>query len=209
MENEIQSNPPPIQPTPQIPVSPSTNLLKILLLTASELIIIAGSVFIGVQIGKNQIAKISPIAETLTPTPATKANLTQKCSTDKECPNNTFCDYSQYSSMGPNGQVSSEAYGSQQCILKCQNDNQCPNGQCQTFEMVSGDLVTNQKGCVNQNDQTLGIQINTCCSCPTKVRKSLIGTDGWVIYEKDRDYSGLRPTDYCKKAICAPCPPLE
>jgi hypothetical protein len=214
MENEVQQNVPPVQPLPQNPApvpTPPTKWSKVLIFTVLGLIVIAGSVFIGIQIGKSQITKIQPITEIQipTPTPLTNFNHDQKCSTDKDCPNNTFCDYSIPGGMGPNGFVSGQPYGSQQCILKCQNDNQCPNGQCQTFEIVGGDIVIPQKGCVNQNDQTLGIQINTCCSCPMKIRKSLIGTDGWMVYEKGKDYSSLRPANNCNNAVCAHCQPLE
>jgi len=152
---------------------------------------------------------LQPIVENSTPTPPMDSIQAQKCFNDKDCQSNTFCDYSNPGGIGPNGFVSGQPYGSQKCILKCQDDNQCSNGQCQTFEIVIGDIVINQKGCVSQNDQILGIQINACCSCPIKVRKSLINIDGWVIYEKDKDYSSLRPTDYCKKTVCTPCPPLE
>lgn len=57
-------------------------------------------------------------------------------------------------------------------------------------------------------NEVFGIQINTCCSCPTKIDKSLIGTDGWVLYEEGKNYSSLLP-DECKGADCAPCPPLK
>lgn len=56
MENEIQQNIPPVQPLPQTPsiVPSSTNWLKILLFVVLGLAVVAGSVFIGIQIGKNQ-----------------------------------------------------------------------------------------------------------------------------------------------------------
>ncbi len=53
-----------------------------------------------------------------------------------------------------------------------------------------------------------GFQTNTCCSCPTKINKSLIGTDGWVIYQKGKNYSQLLPKS-CDKVYCAPCPPED
>jgi len=59
--------------------------------------------------------------------------------------------------------------------------------------------------------EILALQITTCCSCPAKIPRSLIGTDGWVIYEKGKDYSDLLPA-ICKTpniGVCAPCPPLE
>jgi hypothetical protein len=65
MENEIQQNNPPIQPLPQtptpIPTQLPTNWSKILLFTVLGLIIVAGSVFTGIQIGKNQIPSQQPI----------------------------------------------------------------------------------------------------------------------------------------------------
>ncbi|MBU0576490.1 hypothetical protein KJ654_02410 [Patescibacteria group bacterium] len=57
-------------------------------------------------------------------------------------------------------------------------------------------------------DEVLAIQINTCCSCPTKVFSALIGTDGWVVYEKGKNYSRLLPEE-CDRVDCQPCPPLE
>ena len=55
-------------------------------------------------------------------------------------------------------------------------------------------------------DEVLGLQINICCPCPTKVPRSLIDTDGWVLYEKGKNYSQLLPE--CD-LLCQPCPPLE
>jgi len=57
-------------------------------------------------------------------------------------------------------------------------------------------------------NEVLGIQTNTCCSCPTKVPRSLIGTDGWVIYERGKNYSKYLPEE-CNLVACAPCPPLK
>ncbi len=57
-------------------------------------------------------------------------------------------------------------------------------------------------------NEVLGFQTTACCSCPTKVSASIIGTNGWVIYEKGKNYSSLLP-DECKRVNCAPCPPLE
>lgn len=147
MDSDVQQNISSTQPLPIIPTSPSKNLLKILLFILLELAVIGGSVFIGVLIGKNQIAKIQPITEEMTPTPSIDANLAQKCSTDKDCPNNSFCDYSMPGGMGPNGFVSGQPYGSQKCILKCQSNDECLSKQCQEFEIVVGDISSAQKGC--------------------------------------------------------------
>lgn len=61
MDNQIQPNIPPLQPQTQILVPPSTNWLKILLLAILGLIVVAGSVFVGIQIGKNQTPNQQPI----------------------------------------------------------------------------------------------------------------------------------------------------
>lgn len=56
MENETQQNYPPVQSPPQTPpfVPSSTNWSKILLFVILGLVIVAGSIFIGIQIGINQ-----------------------------------------------------------------------------------------------------------------------------------------------------------
>lgn len=58
MENEIQPNIPSVQPFPQAPpvVPPSTNWSKILLFTALGLVVVSGSIFVGIQIGKIQVS---------------------------------------------------------------------------------------------------------------------------------------------------------
>ncbi len=56
--------------------------------------------------------------------------------------------------------------------------------------------------------EALGIQINVCCSCPTKVSRSLIDTDGWVIYERGKNYAEFLPEE-CDRVDCQPCPPLD
>lgn len=58
MENEILPINPSVQPVTPAPTSSSTNWPKVLLLILLELIIIAGSIFIGFQIGKRQAAMI-------------------------------------------------------------------------------------------------------------------------------------------------------
>jgi len=57
-------------------------------------------------------------------------------------------------------------------------------------------------------EKILGIQINTCCSCPTPISPSQIGTDGWVLYEKGKNYAEFLPEE-CTRVDCQPCPPLE
>lgn len=70
MDNEIQQNIPPIQPLPQVPVTPSANYSKLLLFTMLGLIVVTGAVFAGIQIGKNQKTRQQPITEqpTILPT---------------------------------------------------------------------------------------------------------------------------------------------
>lgn len=63
MDNQTQPNIPPVQPLPQTPITSPTNWFKILLFIISGLIIIAGAVFAGIQIGKNQITKQQTITE--------------------------------------------------------------------------------------------------------------------------------------------------
>ena len=83
---------------------------------------------------------------------------------------------------------------------------------------VSGNLETNIKF-FNQilstfkfldssEEKVLGIQPTVCCFCPTKVSSSLIGQDGWMLYEQGKDYSNFEPKT-CKNIQCAPCPPLN
>lgn len=63
MDNQTQPNIPPVQPLPQTPITSPTNWFKILLFIISGLIIIAGAVFAGIQIDKNQITKQQTITE--------------------------------------------------------------------------------------------------------------------------------------------------
>lgn len=67
-------------------------------------------------------------------------------------------------------------------------------------------IVTETPG--GQDNLVIGLNISDCCSCPVKVPSSQIGKDGWVIYEKGKNYSSLLPQK-CKLVDCAPCPPLE
>lgn len=70
MENQTQPSIPPFQPTPETPVTPSINWSKIIIFILIGLVVIAGSVFAGMQIGKNQILKQPSIVEqsTIIPT---------------------------------------------------------------------------------------------------------------------------------------------
>lgn len=72
MDNQAQPNVPPFQPQPQTqtPTTSPTNWSKTLFFIIFGLIVVAGSVFAGIQIGKNQITKQQPITEqpTISPT---------------------------------------------------------------------------------------------------------------------------------------------
>lgn len=59
--------------------------------------------------------------------------------------------------------------------------------------------------------QVQGIQLNSCCSCPTMVDVSQIGKNGWVAYEEGTDYTSQRPAacSVPNIGVCAPCPPPE
>lgn len=76
MENEIQPNIPPVQPLPQTPVPPTINWKRIVLFILLGLVVIAVSVFIGIQIGRNQVSSQQPVAiqPTATPTAPTSTN---------------------------------------------------------------------------------------------------------------------------------------
>ena len=71
MENEVQQTIAPVQPLPQTPsvVPPSTNWSKTLLYLVLGLVVVVGSVFIGIQIGKNQTPSQQPIVEQPTASP--------------------------------------------------------------------------------------------------------------------------------------------
>jgi hypothetical protein len=76
MENEALPTSQPVQPLPQtptiapIPASTQTNLAKIILLSLLGLIIVAGAVLAGIQIGKNQTTYQQPVVvqPTISPT---------------------------------------------------------------------------------------------------------------------------------------------
>lgn len=73
MENETQQNIPQTPPLTPLP----TNWSKVLLFTILEFVVVAGSVFIGIQIGKNQTSNQQPIAVQPTASPTqTVANPT-------------------------------------------------------------------------------------------------------------------------------------
>jgi hypothetical protein len=53
-------------------------------------------------------------------------------------------------------------------------------------------------------ESVAAIQLNQCCPCPAQIDKSLIGTDGWVLYEQGQNYQDLLP-DECHNTVCKPC----
>jgi hypothetical protein len=92
MENKIQLDIPPVQSVPQTPVPPSPKWFIILLFASIELIIVAGSLFIGIQIGKKQkvdsqtTSTPQPLASTTTADNPKVSNIQSKentnCSTN-------------------------------------------------------------------------------------------------------------------------------
>jgi len=93
MENEIQPNSPPIQPIPQAPVSPTTNWKKIILFILLGMVVVAMSVFVGIQIGRNQITNQQPIVgqPTISPT-QTEVNPTDLPTTNPITDWKTYAD---------------------------------------------------------------------------------------------------------------------
>src|SRR3989344_7491442 len=75
MENETPPKMPPVQPLSQAPAPfpPTFNWSKILLIILFGLVIVAGSVFAGIQIGKNQTPNQQPITGQPTNTPTQTA----------------------------------------------------------------------------------------------------------------------------------------
>ena len=100
MENEIQPNVPPVQPSPQtpilIPTQPSTNWSKILLFVVLGLVTVAGLVFIGIQIGKNQTFNQQPITVQPTTIP-TQASVNPTNQTTIEPTTDPTTDWKTYS----------------------------------------------------------------------------------------------------------------
>lgn len=106
-------------------------------------------------------------------------NSNAKCSSNNDCPSNTFCDYSLPGGMGPNGPVTGQPYGSQECIVKCQSNSQCPSKQCQSYEIAMGDVINTQKGC--KPYQTYTVCGCGCCGGTTPNKKCLYHSKGDVL----------------------------
>jgi len=92
MEAEVPPNIARIQPLPEVPVLPSKNWLKILSFTLLEVVVIAGSVFIGIQIGRNQIVNQQPITAqpTIIPSQTTTNSTTNPTSDWKTYTNSLY-----------------------------------------------------------------------------------------------------------------------
>lgn len=69
MDNQTQPNIPPLQPQPQTPTLPSINWVKIILFVLLGLIIVASSIYAGIQIGKNKTPNQQSVAVQPTASP--------------------------------------------------------------------------------------------------------------------------------------------
>ncbi|HEC65770.1 MAG TPA: hypothetical protein ENI23_10770 [bacterium] len=76
------------------------------------------------------------------------------------------------------------------------------------FDQILSTFEFNDQDELSREDTVIGIQTNTCCSCPREIPASQIGIDSWVTYEAGKDYSSMTPT-HCDEVQCAPCPPLD
>jgi hypothetical protein len=210
MENEVQSNTPPTQPKPQtLPiVPPSTNWSKILLFIVFGLIIIAGSVFVGIQIGKNQITNrhlineqptIPPIQAITTPTalptiPSSTANPTTNWKTYL---NTKYWYQLQY----PTNWLVQAMNGGEQLALT----------QAANFRMTS-DKTPAESGFSlsvfsNPNNLSLTDWINknpdngTLLLGANKINSSIISINGLKWEKIDNDSIGYIPTGYVKYGV--------
>ena len=59
------------------------------------------------------------------------------------------------------------------------------------------------------NDCVIGFKANECCGCPQKISRSLVGTGGWVAYEKGKDYSAFPKKENCAGISCSPCEDID
>ena len=73
---------------------------------------------------------------------------------------------------------------------------------------LTNQILSTFKFSDSNEEKVLGIQPTFCCFCPTKISASLIGQDGWMLYERGKDYSSFE-TQNCKNIQCASCPPLN
>jgi len=98
MENEVQQAIPQVKPQPQNqtlpPTPPSTNWSKILLFTFLGFVVIAGSVLVGIQMGKSQTSRLQSIVAEPTAIPTQTVSPTLLCSKEENCcMTNDDCKY--------------------------------------------------------------------------------------------------------------------
>ncbi len=74
----------------------------------------------------------------------------------------------------------------------------CGNGICDLEESVANCPA-------DCNDCVIGFKANECCGCPKKISRSLVGTNGWVAYEKGKDYNAFPKKENCVGIACSPC----
>lgn len=112
MENEIQPSAPPVQPLPQATNSiPShTNWPKILLFITLGLIVVAGSVFAGIQICKNQTTSQRPIVAQPILSPTQTVATTVSPATPSSITNSTT-DWKTYTNTKYGFQLTYPKYG--------------------------------------------------------------------------------------------------
>ncbi|MCJ7826251.1 hypothetical protein MUP56_01380 [Patescibacteria group bacterium] len=104
MENQIQPNTPPVQSIPQTPapVSPSINWSKILFFILLGVFVVIGSVFFGIQIGKNKISNSQSLTEqpmTIFTSPSTQLSPSTNPTSfpmETEIPAKKYTDLSQF-----------------------------------------------------------------------------------------------------------------
>ena len=58
------------------------------------------------------------------------------------------------------------------------------------------------------HNSVIGIDLNKCCPCPSKVSTTQIGQNGWVEYEPGKDYS-QEIKAVCTDVMCKPCQLIE
>jgi hypothetical protein len=125
----------------------SSTLLKILVLVMFGLLLVSVSVYSGIQIGKKQALEgVFTTQQTISGTSPRSAQ-SVNCYSDTDCPTNTFCDYNTPGGMGPNGMVTGNTSGSQQCITRCSQNQDCPSHVCMKYYIVTGDIINKFNGC--------------------------------------------------------------